>query len=53
MGDDYFGNKYYEIPENPGSGRHRAERYFVPKDGKECFDQELTGEWDAWMRGRR
>lgn len=50
-GDDYFGNKYFEIPANPAVGQ-RKERWFEPAD-KEAFDQELTAEWEAWLRGRR
>lgn len=26
MGEDYFGNKYYEIPAQPQVGKRRAER---------------------------
>ncbi|CAD6998464.1 NADH dehydrogenase [ubiquinone] 1 alpha subcomplex assembly factor 2 [Ceratitis capitata] len=52
IGEDYFGNKYYEIPANPSIGKRKASRYFVP-NRKEAFDQELTAEWEAWLRGRR
>lgn len=52
IGEDYFGNKYYEIPPNPSIGKRKASRYFEPAD-KEAFDQELTAEWEAWLRGRR
>ncbi|XP_039952550.1 NADH dehydrogenase [ubiquinone] 1 alpha subcomplex assembly factor 2 [Bactrocera neohumeralis] len=52
IGEDYFGNKYYEIPANPSIGKRKPSRYFVPTD-KEAFDQELTAEWEAWLRGRR
>lgn len=52
MGEDYFGNKYYEIPANPSIGKRKASRWFEPAD-KEAFDQERTAEWDAWLRGRR
>ncbi|XP_067625136.1 NADH dehydrogenase [ubiquinone] 1 alpha subcomplex assembly factor 2 [Eurosta solidaginis] len=52
VGEDYFGNKYYEIPPNLSIGKRNASRYFVPTD-KEAFDQELTAEWEAWLRGRR
>lgn len=52
MGEDYYGNKYYEIPANPRSGKRNPSRWFEPKD-KEAFDQELTAEWEAWLRYRR
>uniref|UniRef100_A0A1A9ZDD4 NADH dehydrogenase [ubiquinone] 1 alpha subcomplex assembly factor 2 n=1 Tax=Glossina pallidipes TaxID=7398 RepID=A0A1A9ZDD4_GLOPL len=52
IGEDYFGNKYYEIPANPSIGKRKPSRWFEPAD-KEAFDQELTAEWEAWLRGRR
>lgn len=52
MGEDYFGNKYYEIPADPSVGKRKPSRWFEPSD-KEAFDQERTAEWDAWLRGRR
>lgn len=52
IGEDYFGNKYYEIPPNPSIGKRKASRWFEPKD-KDSFDQEITAEWEAWLRGRR
>lgn len=52
MGEDYFGNKYYEIPANPSIGKRKASRWFEPID-KDDFEQERTAEWDAWLRGRR
>lgn len=52
IGEDYFGNKYYEIPANPAIGKRKASRWFEPTD-KDAFDQELTAEWDSWLRGRR
>lgn len=54
MGEDYFGNKYYEIPAQPQVGKRRPERWFVPGDRRdESFDKELTAEWESWLRGRR
>lgn len=53
IGEDYFGNKYYEIKANPGIGKRRTERWFEPSGDKEAFDRELTAEWEAWLRGRR
>lgn len=52
VGEDYFGNKYYEIPPNPSIGKRKASRWFTPVD-KEDFEQERTAEWDAWLRFRR
>lgn len=52
MGEDYFGNKYYEIPANPQLGKRKSSRWFEPAN-KEEFDQELTAEWEAWLRFRR
>lgn len=52
IGEDYFGNKYFEIPANPSIGKRKPSRWFEPTN-KEAFDQELTAEWEAWLRGRR
>lgn len=52
MGEDYFGNKYYEIPASPQTGKRNPSRWFEPAD-KEAFDQEITAEWEAWLRYRR
>ncbi|XP_055904429.1 NADH dehydrogenase [ubiquinone] 1 alpha subcomplex assembly factor 2 [Eupeodes corollae] len=52
MGEDYFGNKYFEIPANPSIGKRKPSRWFEPAD-KEAFDQEMTAEWEAWLRFRR
>lgn len=52
MGEDYFGNKYYEIPANPELGKRKPQRWFEPVD-KDDFEQERTAEWDAWLRMRR
>lgn len=53
MGEDYFGNKYFEIPAAPTMGKRKPERWFVPKNNKDDFDSELTAEWESWLRGRR
>lgn len=53
MGEDYFGNKYYEIPANPRIGKRRHERWFEPSNDRDAFDRELTAEWESWLRGRR
>ncbi|XP_055597457.1 NADH dehydrogenase [ubiquinone] 1 alpha subcomplex assembly factor 2 [Uranotaenia lowii] len=52
VGEDYFGNKYYEIPANPSLGQRRDQRWFEPTE-KEAYNQEVTAEWEAWLRGRR
>ncbi|ETN62419.1 hypothetical protein AND_005919 [Anopheles darlingi] len=52
VGEDYFGNKYYQIPADPSVGRRKASRWFEPTK-KEAYDQEITAEWEAWLRGRR
>jgi len=51
-GEDYFGNKYYEVPADPQAGKRRPERWFQPVQ-KENYGQELPGEWESWLRGRR
>lgn len=52
MGEDYFGNKFYEIPPNPSIGKRRPTRWFEPSEN-DAFDQEITAEWEAWLRLRR
>lgn len=51
-GVDHFGNKYYEVPINEYSRRSRPERYFEPPVGAD-FDQEMSAEWESWLRYRR
>lgn len=51
-GTDYNGTKYYEIPANPSIGKRKPQRWFEPID-KENFQQEIPGEWEGWLRGRR
>lgn len=55
MGEDYFGNKYFEIPPNPKIGKRKAERWFEPPGHNmdANFDRELTAEWESWLRHRR
>lgn len=50
MGEDYFGNKFFEIPKAPG--RAKTARWFEPLE-KENHEQEMAAEWEAWLRGRR
>lgn len=51
-GEDYFGNKFYEIPKDLSKGKSKASRWFEPPE-KENHEQEMTAEWASWLRGRR
>lgn len=51
-GQDNFGNKYYEIPADPQRGRRKTARWFEPSV-KDTYDQEISGEWESWLRNRR
>lgn len=55
MGEDYLGNKYFEIPPQPRIGKRRPERWFEPPghNMERNFDVELTAEWESWLRLRR
>lgn len=55
MGEDYFGNRYFEIPVQEHSLKRRPERWFVPpgNNADKNFDVELTAEWQSWLRHRR
>lgn len=62
IGEDYLGNKFYEIPANPALGQRKASRWFEPPGKKSSFEEsqdpedhghELTAEWESWLRGRR
>lgn len=52
MGEDYHGNKYYEIPADASKNKSKTSRWFEPPE-KENHEQELTAEWESWLRGRR
>lgn len=52
MGEDYFGNKFYEIPKDLNRGKAKTSRWFEPPE-KENHEQEMAGEWESWLRGRR
>lgn len=52
MGEDYFGNKFYEIPKDPSGARRKTARWFEPLE-KDNHEQEMAAEWEAWLRGRR
>ncbi|XP_063699110.1 NADH dehydrogenase [ubiquinone] 1 alpha subcomplex assembly factor 2 [Culicoides brevitarsis] len=51
-GQDNFGNKYYEIPADPSRGRRKTARWFEPLE-KDNYGQEISGEWESWLRNRR
>jgi NADH:ubiquinone oxidoreductase subunit len=54
MGEDYLGNKYYEIPANPSKGKRKTSRWFEPAEKTDIdHGHELTAEWESWLRGRR
>lgn len=56
IGEDYFGNRYYEIPIQNSSLRRRPERWYEPPGRSNMvdnFDTELTSEWESWLRHRR
>lgn len=56
IGEDYFGNRYYEIPIQKHSLKRRPERWYEPPgrtDHVDNFDTELTSEWESWLRHRR
>lgn len=55
MGEDYFGNKYFEIPAQPQIGKRKPERWYEPPGHNmdANFDRELTAEWESWLRHRR
>lgn len=52
IGEDYFGNKFYEIPKSEATGKTKTSRWFEPVE-KDNHEQEMTAEWEAWLRGRR
>lgn len=53
-GEDYFGNKYYEIPADPTKGKRKPSRWFVPAEKSDVdHGHEMTAEWESWLRGRR
>jgi len=52
VGMDNFGNKYFEIAADPSAGKRKPTRWFEPTISDK-YDQELSAEWEAWLRGRR
>lgn len=52
IGEDYFGNKFYEIPADASRGKSKTSRWFEPVE-KDNHMQEMTAEWESWLRGRR
>ena len=63
VGEDIFGNRYYEIPADPSRGKRRGRRWFTNEASKHHdprnhestvgFDNEIPSEWDSWLRFRR
>lgn len=43
-GEDYYGNKYYEIPADPSRGKRKTSRWHEPVE-KDNTMAELPGEW--------
>lgn len=50
-GEDYMGNKYYELSARPDVGRRKPSRWFESKN-KDLM-QEIPIEWESWLRNRR
>ncbi|XP_064112552.1 NADH dehydrogenase [ubiquinone] 1 alpha subcomplex assembly factor 2-like [Macrobrachium nipponense] len=53
MGDDYFGNKYYELAADPSRGKRYPKRFYVPPVDMKYDQDSMPAEWDAWLRYRR
>eukprot|EP00093_Oithona_nana_P007446 07446.XXX_347454_346845_1 [CDS] Oithona nana genome sequencing. len=63
VGEDYIGNRYFEIPADPSHGKRRPRRWFTspasnyhdPRGSNitEGFDNEVPSEWESWLRNRR
>jgi len=52
-GDDYFGNKYYELPADPSRGKRIPQRWYVAVSEQHFDQSDMPAEWDAWLRLRR
>lgn len=54
VGEDYHGNKFYEKAAQPELGKRKPERWFEPSGHNIYnFDNEMTAEWESWLRKRR
>ena len=63
IGQDPYGNTYYEIPAQPQLGKRRPTRWYntvdtnkkdiIDRDRVAGFDAELPSEWESWLRHRR
>ena len=63
IGEDIFGNRYYEIPADPSRGKRRPRRWFTNEASKhhdprehsnvDGFDKNIPTEWESWLRFRR
>ncbi|CAM1300056.1 Uncharacterised protein g2600 [Pycnogonum litorale] len=52
IGEDKFGNTYFEIPADPSRGKRFPRRWFQTVD-QENYLQEIPVEWEAWIRNKR
>ena len=63
IGEDFLGNKYFEIPADPSRGKRRPRRWYTSNMSKyhdprgsnitEGFDNQVPSEWESWLRFRR
>ncbi|XP_029640994.2 NADH dehydrogenase [ubiquinone] 1 alpha subcomplex assembly factor 2 isoform X1 [Octopus sinensis] len=52
IGNDYFGNVYYEKEANP-SRNLKGARWVERADGDQMTPPDMPVEWEAWIRGKR
>lgn len=63
IGEDFLGNRYFEVPADPSRGKRRPRRWYTsavsnyhdPRGSNiiSGFDNELPSEWESWLRFRR
>ncbi|KAL9692517.1 hypothetical protein quinque_000156 [Culex quinquefasciatus] len=53
VGEDYFGNKVLRNPGKLGAWADAQPALVRTLREKEAYNQEVTAEWEAWLRGRR
>ena len=63
IGEDFLGNRYFEIPADPSRGKRRPRRWYTSAESdyhdprgsniREGFDNEIPSEWESWLRFRR
>ncbi len=51
-GQDYLGNKYFEIKADPAGGRRNPSRWFESKN-EDDLTQDVPPEWMSWLRRQR